>query len=246
MQRIWIGIGLFVAAAVSAPASAQRTTGGITGAVRDDTGAVLPGVTVTMTGEYVMGAQTSVTNDNGVYRFLNLAPGSYNLTFELAGFATLNRNGLVVSVGMTTDQNVSLALSSVSESVTVTGASPVVDTISSEVGTNYDSDWLRNAPVSRLSFFDFLAAAPGVNAPSSAITNFCRRLSGRKPRFQIRNSVWTGHFGWSLRVQRLRLSASRAAGRSPRAERHRDNPSQAPAWAGASETAFSKWGSASR
>ena len=152
MRRFFdVCIGLVVAAAISVPAFAQRTTGGLTGSVKDDTGAVLP----------VMGTQVSVTGENGVYRFLNLAPGSYNVTFELAGFATLNRNGLIVSVGMTTETNVTLSLSSVSESVTVTGASPVVDTIASDVSTNYDNEWLRNAPVARLSFFDFLAAAPG-------------------------------------------------------------------------------------
>jgi outer membrane receptor protein involved in Fe transport len=102
---------------------------------------------------------------------LNLSPGSYNLVFELAGFATLNRNGLVVSVGMTTEANVTLSLSSVSESVTVTGASPVVDTIASDVSTNYDSEWVDNAPTARLSFFNLIAAAPGVNAASRSITN---------------------------------------------------------------------------
>ncbi len=134
---------------------AQRTTGGITGSVKDGTGAVLPGVTVDLTGEYVMGAQTSVTNENGVYRFLNLAPGTYNLAFTIAGFAPFNRNGLVVALGMTTEENVTMQLSSVSESVTVTGASPVVDTIASDVSTNYDNEWVDNAPVARNSFYRF-------------------------------------------------------------------------------------------
>jgi outer membrane receptor protein involved in Fe transport len=161
------GLAIVLAFSVSAPA--QRVTGGITGTVKDGTGAVLPGVTVNLTGEYVMGTQTSITNENGVYRFLNLAPGSYNLTFELAGFATHNRNELVVSVGFTVEENVTLQLSSVSEQVTVTGATPVVDTVSSDIGTNYDNEFLRNAPVARQSFFNFIAAAPGVNAGSRFI-----------------------------------------------------------------------------
>ncbi|HSF19792.1 MAG TPA: carboxypeptidase regulatory-like domain-containing protein, partial [Vicinamibacteria bacterium] len=172
MRLGWkVVIGLSAALVLSTVVFAQRTTGGLTGTVKDDTGAVLPGVTVALTGQYVMGTQTSVTNDNGVYRFLNLAPGSYNLVFEFAGFATLNRNGLVVSVGMTTETNVTLSLSNVSESVTVTGASPVVDTIASDVSTNYDSEWVDNAPVTRNSFHDFIASAPGVVSPSLDSTN---------------------------------------------------------------------------
>ena len=112
---IW---GLFTVLALSTSAFAQRTTGGLTGTVKDNTGAVIPGVTVTLTGEFVMGTPTSVTNENGVYRFLNLSPGTYNMTFTLTGFADFNRQGLVVSVGMTTEENVTLQLSSVSESIT--------------------------------------------------------------------------------------------------------------------------------
>jgi len=164
-------LGLLTIVALSTSAFAQRTTGGITGAVKDGTGAVLPGVTVDLTGEYVMGAQTSLTNENGVYRFLNLSPGTYNLAFTITGFAGFNRNELVVSVGMTTEENVTLQLSSVSESVTVTGASPVVDTISSDIGTNYDNEWVKNAPIARNSFYDFIAAAPGVVSPSRGVTS---------------------------------------------------------------------------
>jgi hypothetical protein len=164
-----VAVGFLAVLALATSVFAQRTTGGLTGTVKDGTGAVLPGVTVALTGEYVMGTQTSITNENGVYRFLNLAPGTYDLAFTLAGFAPFNRNGLVVSLGMTTEEHVTLQLSSVSESVTVTGASPVVDTISSDVGTNYDSEWVKNAPIARNSFYDFLAAAPGVNAGSRDI-----------------------------------------------------------------------------
>jgi outer membrane receptor protein involved in Fe transport len=167
MRNGWkVVLGVLAVLSLATAVFAQRTTGGITGTVTDDTGAVLPGVTVDLTGEYVMGSQTSLTNENGVYRFLNLAPGTYDLAFNITGFAPFNRNGLVVSVGTTMEENVTMQLSSVSESVTVTGASPVIDTISSDVGTNYDSEWVDNAPVTRNSFHDFIAAAPGVVAPT--------------------------------------------------------------------------------
>jgi outer membrane receptor protein involved in Fe transport len=172
MRHGWkVVLGVLTVLSLATSVFAQRTTGGITGTVTDDTGAVIPGVTVDLTGEYVMGSQTSITNENGVYRFLNLSPGTYNLAFSIAGFAPFHRNGLVVSLGTTMEENVTMQLSSVSESITVTGASPVVDTIASDVSTNYDSDWVENAPIARLSFFNLIAAAPGVNAASRSITN---------------------------------------------------------------------------
>ena len=79
-----------IAALVSAPMNgwAQRTTGDIRGVVTDESGAVLPGVTVTLRGPAVQGTPTTVSNESGVYRFPNLAPGVYSVTAELAGFAT--------------------------------------------------------------------------------------------------------------------------------------------------------------
>jgi outer membrane receptor protein involved in Fe transport len=167
MRYGWkVVLGVLTVLSLATSVFAQRTTGGITGTVKDGTGAVLPGVTVDLSGEYVMGSQTSITNENGVYRFLNLSPGTYNLSFTIAGFAPFNRNGLVVALGSTTEENVTMQLSSVSESVTVTGASPVIDTIASDVGTNYGKEWVDNAPVTRNSFHDFIASAPGVVAPT--------------------------------------------------------------------------------
>jgi outer membrane receptor protein involved in Fe transport len=155
---------IFAVLLASTPASAQRTTGEIIGTVTDETGAVLPGVTATLVGERVAGSRTSVTNENGFYRFVTLPPGTYDVTFQMQGFKTLNRQGLIVPVGGTIQENVSLELGEFEEQVTVTAASPVIDTISNEVGVNYTEDWVRNAPIARSAFFDLINAAPGVSA----------------------------------------------------------------------------------
>src|SRR5437660_10435503 len=86
-----------------APAAAQtgQTFGEIVGKATDDQGAVLPGVTVTLSGPSVMGIQTAVTNGRGLYRFPGVASGTYQLAFELAGFAKLTRDGIVVPVRQT-------------------------------------------------------------------------------------------------------------------------------------------------
>jgi len=149
--------------AVSAPAFAQRTTGAITGVVTDESGAVLPGVTVALRGETVVGVQTSTTSERGAYRFAALPPGAYDLTFTLSGFATINRDKIKVSVGGTEEVNVAMKLSQLTEEITIQGEAPVVDTQSTQVSTTYDKEWVRNAPLKRFSFFDLINAAPGVS-----------------------------------------------------------------------------------
>lgn len=150
-----------IALALAAPAFAQRTTGGISGTVRDGTGAVLPGVSVSVSGPNIVGSQTAQTNEQGFYRFLNLPPGEYQLVFGLAGFKTVNRRGIRVSVGGTLEENVALDMTQLSETVEVVGESSVVDTTSSGVGSNYGREWVDNAPLRRNSFFDLVSSAPG-------------------------------------------------------------------------------------
>ena len=146
---------------VAAPAWAQRTTGAISGTVKDTSGAVLPGVTITVTGPNIVGAQTSTTNGEGFYRFLNLPPGEYQVAFTMSGFKGVTRRGVRVGVGSTIEESPSLEMSQLQESVDVVAETSVVDTTSNEVGTNYDRNWVENAPLRRSSFFDLVAGAPG-------------------------------------------------------------------------------------
>ena len=158
-----------------APASAQRTTGEISGIVTDDSGLVLPGVTVTLHGEGVSSAGlVSISASNGAYRFANLAPGTYDVEAAIEGFSTLKREGVTVGVGNTVSLDLVLKVGNVEESITVTGAAPVVNVSSAQVSTNYTKDWVEAAPVRRFSFFDLINAAPGVSqttSTSSGTTN---------------------------------------------------------------------------
>jgi hypothetical protein len=146
-RKLALAAGL-VALGVSA--FAQRTTGTISGVVKDSSGAVLPGVTVTVAGERIVGTQTAVANEQGFFRISNLPPGEYDLSFSLSGFRTVHRQGLRVGVGAQVEENASLEVSQVQEEVTVVAESPVVDTTSNEVGANYGRDWVENAPLRRL------------------------------------------------------------------------------------------------
>ena len=153
--------------AIAIPSFAQRTTGSILGTVTDESGAVLPGVTVTLTGANVVGTQSSVTSERGGYRFAALPPGDYTVIFTMSGFSTMKRDGVKVPLGGTVEENVGMKVSSLSDEITVSGEAPVINTASNQVSTNYDKDWVRNAPMQRYTFFDLIAAAPGVNQSTS-------------------------------------------------------------------------------
>ena len=162
MRRLTLLCKLFVLLALPLTALAQRTTGDIRGVVTDESGAVLPGVTVTLRGPGVPGAPTTVTNESGIYRFPNLPPGTYQVSAELQGFATKTQTGIPVGLGATIDVDVRMNVSTQQETVTVVAETPVVDAATTEVATNYNREWVENAPVRRFTFFDLINAAPGV------------------------------------------------------------------------------------
>ncbi len=145
------------------PALAQRTTSSLVGTVADESGSILPGVTVSVKGPTIVGTQTATTNERGFYRFAALPPGTYNVSFTMQGFRTVNRPDIRLPLGTTVEENASLKLSQLAEEVTVTGEATVVDTQTNQVSTNYDQEWVRNAPIPRFTFFDLINAAPGVN-----------------------------------------------------------------------------------
>jgi hypothetical protein len=161
------GLWLLLLIAMAAPAHAQRTTGEIIGTVTDESSSVLPGVTVTIRGAGVAGAPTVVTSEVGTYRFPALPPGEYSVEYTLQGFGTLRREGIPVGVGAVIELKVVLKVSTLSETVTVTGESPVVNVASTTVSTNYNHEWVLEAPIRRFSFFDLVNSAPGVSATST-------------------------------------------------------------------------------
>src|SRR6476469_10767762 len=104
MKRVCAVVLLSLGLATSA--AAQRTTGQIIGKVTDESGAVLPGVTVTLRGAGVAGAPTAVTSESGVYRFPVLPPGTYEVEYLLSGFATVKREAIPVAVGNTVELDI--------------------------------------------------------------------------------------------------------------------------------------------
>jgi len=140
---------------------AQLTVGSINGRASDKSDAVVPGVTVTLKSPAIQGEQTAITDEAGNYRFIQLPPGTYNLKFELPGFTTFIREEVIVSVGKTTTINASLDVATASETVTVTGESPVVDVTNVTLGVNFDQTVLKSVLGPR-DQWAVLATTPGI------------------------------------------------------------------------------------
>ena len=112
----------------SATVSAQEAAG-IAGLVRDTSGAVMPGVTVEAASEVLIEKVRTVTTDGeGRYKIVDLRPGSYTVTFSLTGFGSVKRDGVVLTGGFTATVNTDLRVGAVEETLTVSAASPLVDT----------------------------------------------------------------------------------------------------------------------
>ncbi len=150
MFRILRFAAIVAAVGIAAPAFAQVQTGSILVKATDQQGAVMPGVTVTISSPVlVAGTMTGVTDAGGAYRFPSLSPGQYAVKLELQGFQSINREDVAVLVGQTTPVELQLKVASVAESITVTGDSPTVDTTSANVAVNLSEQLLQSTPGGR-------------------------------------------------------------------------------------------------
>jgi hypothetical protein len=160
------GAAIALVAALALPTWAQQQTGSISGRAEDSSGAALPGVTVSITSDNLIGgARTAVTDGQGVFRFTLLPGGKYTVKFELAGFGTLNIEGVNLSAGAAATVNGKLDLATIQESVTVTSQSPTIDLESSKVAVNWDQQKLDEIPYSR-SLTGLVSLIPGLYATS--------------------------------------------------------------------------------
>jgi hypothetical protein len=163
MSRILRFLAAAMVLAIAAPAFAQVQTGSILVRAMDEQGALMPGVTITISSPVlVAGTMSAVTDAGGVYRFPSLVPGTYAIKTELAGFQTVNRETIIVLVGQTTPVEFQLKIASVAENVTVTGASPTVDTTSANVSVNLSSDLIQGTPGGRDIWGLLEAKVPGL------------------------------------------------------------------------------------
>ncbi|HEV8241887.1 MAG TPA: TonB-dependent receptor [Thermoanaerobaculia bacterium] len=149
---------LLAALLAAGPALAQEQTGDLAGTVRDSSGGPLPGVTITVTGPGAPSVQ--VTDTQGAFRVLNLYPGTYALTAELEGFSKLESSNVAIRLGQTTRLELTLS-SAVTDTITVTADSPLLDAHETSRVTNLASTDLESLPTAR-DPWSLLALTPGV------------------------------------------------------------------------------------
>ena len=140
----------------------SSTTGVIDGRVVDTSNAVLPGVTITLASEAMMGSRDTATSETGTFRFISITPGLYTVTFDLAGFATVKRTDIQVGAGFTATLNIQMNVAALEQAVTVSGASPVVDTQATKITTRFDAKMLAQVPNGSNDPWSMLAETPAV------------------------------------------------------------------------------------
>jgi len=149
-------------ALLTAPAFARQTTGSISGRVTDEQGAALPGVTVVAKQTQTGFTRTTTSDGEGIFRLSALSVGTYDITIELTGFASIDRKGVVLNVAQTLNLDLQLKIAKVSETVTVTGETPMIETTSSSVGGVVDVNKIEALPLNGRQFANLAMTIAGV------------------------------------------------------------------------------------
>jgi outer membrane receptor for ferrienterochelin and colicin len=148
----------FTLGADKAFAQAQGSTGQITGAARDGNGAAVPGAKIKATNTQTGLEQTATSNADGVYRFVLLPPGVYNITAEADGFTKTDLKDVLVVVGQVTDANITLGVGNVQEAVTITA--DAIQTTVSQPDAVINETAINNLPINGRRFQDFATLTP--------------------------------------------------------------------------------------
>jgi len=188
----WLALALVV---LLAPCIlAQETTGGLQGTVKDPSGAVVPGASVTVTTPTLVGSKVSLTDASGYYRFSNLPPGSYTIVVKATGFDTLKRENVVLEVGHLPTVNLSMSVGTVNTVVEVKTEGPMIDTTTNTTLTNIPEDVLQDVPHGT-SFQSVIQFAPSArNEPLEGGSQLSNGSGSTSPG----NGSTGGAFGFSI------------------------------------------------
>ena len=203
-----------------ATATAQPTGAAAHGAVQDQSGAVVPGVTVTARQIETGLVRQAITDADGRYLFPQLAIGSYEFTAVLQGFQSAVRRGIVLAVGQDPAINLTLSLGELSETVVVTQEMPVVDTVKTAVSSVVDSRQIREMPLNGRDFIQLATLQAGVVAVRNTNTA-PDKGTGIRPSFAGARPYQTGTSSTAPTPARARTSALPAA---PPASRSASKP----------------------
>ena len=159
---------MVLVAIVALPVTGYAQDATLTGTVTDSTGGVLPGVTVTAIHQASGNTVTAVTDERGAFRLPGRV-GNYKITVELAGFTSVNKT-VELAVGQTTVTNFQLSAGGVQETITVTGAAPLLDTTKTSMGGTINPRQMDNIPLNGRNWMDLTLMAPGSRPARSGPT----------------------------------------------------------------------------
>lgn len=142
--------------------SAQAGRGTISGTVTDPSGALVPGVQVVLLDKATGSTQRTVTSSAGLYTFVSLNPGAYQITASQTGFANMVKDNIAVTVDQVTEVNLVLRVGAASETVTVTETAQLVEASNSTVGTLIPSEAIDRVPLLYRNVYDLVQLSPGV------------------------------------------------------------------------------------
>src|SRR5215213_8319755 len=179
-RTLWVGLTCLL---LSVPAFAQ-TLGTITGEVKDSTGGVVPGATVTVTNTATNATRTTQSNAVGLYDFPALPPGTYKVKSELEGFRTVERD-LELQVQQTARVNFTLELGTISEMATVTAMSPLVETTNATIGTVIENRRIVELPLNGRNYLQLVALSPNVSAEFAGAGQSGDRQGGTRANQQL-------------------------------------------------------------
>ena len=164
-KRLLINALAFAAfcAAAAPPVRAQQQLGGIQGTISDQTHGVLPGAAVTVTNLDTGVARSATSNESGLYRVLSLEPGRYKVVAELSGFRAATQTDLVVSVGATLGVNFTMQTGSLTETVTVSGVPPDIQTEKADISAVVEQKKINDLPLVGRNVLSLAALQPGIN-----------------------------------------------------------------------------------
>ena len=162
MRRLILALVFLVAAIGPAAAQSTAINGSIEGVVTDESGGVLPGVTVTVTNLDTGDTRVVVTNESGLYRAPLLSLGRYRVSAELAGFKKLEQSGINISAGQTAVISMKLGVGALSETVSVTADAPLVDLGKIEQGRTITEAEIKTLPLTSRNPYNFALLQPGV------------------------------------------------------------------------------------
>jgi len=183
MKSIACVLGCLIVATFLAHAQGVGTSGEITGTVTDSSGGLVLKATVSVVDTQTGLKRTATTNNSGQYRAAGLAPATYDVSVEMAGFATEIRKAVTVAVGQTVISDFKLNLSKVATIIEVTGQPPVVETERGSQADTITQQYIADLPVDRRDYLTFTLLAPGV-ADSS-------RLAGDQD-FRVKQTPQSG------------------------------------------------------